>query len=487
MRIFRTKPIDSAPVAGLKRVLGPWSLLMLGIGAIIGTGIFVLTGVVAAVHAGPALIVSFVIAGVACALSALCYAELAAMIPISGSAYSYSYATLGELFAWIVGWLLIFEYLLGVATVAVGWSGYLNNLLHQFGIDLPWMYSSAPFTKGLGHWHVASTGAVANLPAVFIISITSAVCYVGIRQSAGLNAAVVAIKVGVIVLFIAVGASLFNMANWQPFIPAPEAPGKFGWDGVFQGAAIVFFAYIGFDAVSTAAQEARNPQRDMPIGILGSLIVCTALYILVAAVLTGMVKYTELNVPAPVAYAVDKFPQTHWLAAVIKIGAVCGMTSAILVMALGQARIFFAMSQDGLLPAVFGRVHPKFQTPWVATMTTGGVAAVMAGLFPINILGELVSLGTLSAFFVVCIGVLILRFTRPHLHRPFKVPAAPLVCAGGAVACAFLAYHLPSDTWIRAAVWIIVGVVIYFVYGIRNSRLAGPSSEPQKFPVEYYF
>jgi basic amino acid/polyamine antiporter, APA family len=453
--------------------LGPGALIALGIGAIIGTGIFVLTGLAAAQHAGPALVVSFIMAGFACALAGLCYAEFAAMIPVSGSAYSYTYATLGEGVAWFVGWLLVLEYLFAAATVSVGWSGYVVSFLKQIGLHLPDTVSNSPFTRVEGRGIIA-TGAILNLPAVLVIAAITALCYSGIKQSANFNTAVVTIKVIVIVLFIAFGVSHINVANWHPFIPPNEGPGRYGWDGVGQAAAIVFFAYLGFDAVSTAAQEAKNPQRDMPIGILGSLIVCTILYIAVSTVLTGMVHYTKLNVPAPIAYTLDQYPSLGWLGFLIKLGAIAGMTSVILVMILAQSRIFFTMSQDGLLPGAFSRVHLKFQTPGFSTLVTGTVAAVVGGLLPVNILGELVSFGTLTAFLVVCIGVLILRKTRPDIRRPFRVPAAPVVCTLGALSCAYLIYKLPTDTWIRAAVWTLAGFAIYCLYGYKHSALNKP-------------
>ncbi len=471
MGIFRTKPIGGEAPSGLKRALGPGALIGLGIGAIIGTGIFVLTGVAAAEHAGPALVVAFIIAGFACALAALCYAEFAAMIPVSGSAYSYAYATLGEGVAWFVGWLLVLEYLFAASTVSVGWSGYIVSLMKQIGWVIPAHLSSAPLAPGATPGEVAFTGALVNMPAVLIVAVITTLCYTGIKQSANFNSIVVMIKVAVIVLFIGFGATLIDTSNWHPFIPPNEAPGRFGWDGIFRAASIIFFAYIGFDAVSTAAQEAKNPQRDMPIGILGSLVICTVLYILVSAVLTGMVHYNELNVPAPVAYALDKYPQVSWLGFLIKLGAVAGMTSVILVMILGQSRIFFSMSKDGLLMPAFSAVHPRFQTPAFATMVTGVIAGIMGGLLPVTILGELVSFGTLMAFLVVCVGVLVLRKTRPDLKRPFRVPMAPVVCIGGAASCAFLLLQLSATVWLMAVGWTALGAVIYGAYGYRNSKL----------------
>ena len=475
-RLFATKPIgelhEADTVNELHRTLDARALVLLGIGAIIGTGIFVLTGTAAANHAGPALVVSFLIAGLGCALAGLCYAEFASMIPVSGSAYSYSYATLGEGVAWFIGWNLILEYLFAAGTVAVGWSGYVVSLVEQLGFHLPDALTNAPFTKGEGHFEVVRTGAIINLPAVLIVAAITALCYVGIHQSARFNAIVVAIKVTVILLFIAFGVWVIDGANWQPFIP-PNAGefGRFGWSGVVQAAGIIFFAYIGFDAVSTAAQEAKNPQRDMPIGILASLAVCTVLYVAVAAVLTGMVPYTELNTPAPVALALDRHPELSWLAGWIKLGAIAGMTSVMLVMMLGQPRIFYAMSRDGLLPPLFRKVHPTHKTPYVGTLITGTLAALIGGLFPVTILGELVSIGTLLAFTTVCIGVLVLRYTRPDLPRPFKVPAPWFVCIAGAVVCTGMMVSLPHDTWVRLAGWTAIGFLIYVFYGFRHSEL----------------
>ncbi|MBS1135140.1 MAG: amino acid permease [Burkholderiaceae bacterium] len=458
-RLFSTKPIGELHEADtlneLHRTLDARALVLLGIGAIIGTGIFVLTGTAAANHAGPALVISFLIAGLGCALAGLCYAEFASMIPVSGSAYSYSYATLGEFVAWFIGWNLILEYLFAAATVAVGWSGYVVSLVEQLGLHMPDALTNAPFTKGTGHFEIVRTGALVNLPAVLVVAAITALCYVGIHQSARFNAIVVAIKVTVIVLFIGFGIWVVDGANWTPFIP--ENTGQ--------------FAYIGFDAVSTAAQEAKNPQRDMPIGILASLAVCTVLYVAVSAVLTGMVHYSELNTPAPVALALDRHPELSWLAGWIKLGAIAGMTSVMLVMLLGQPRIFYAMSRDGLLPPLFRRVHPTHKTPYVGTLITGSLAALIAGLFPVTILGELVSIGTLLAFTTVCIGVLVLRYTRPDIKRHFKVPAPWFVCIAGALICTGMMVSLPQDTWLRLLVWTAIGFAIYFFYGFRHSEL----------------
>ncbi len=476
MHLFATKKIGEPQSidAGneLHRTLSATALVMLGIGAIIGTGIFVLTGTAAANHAGPALVLSFVIAGIGCAFAGLCYAEFAAMMPVSGSAYSYSYATLGEFIAWFVGWNLILEYLFAGATIAVGWSGYVVSLMNQIGMHMPDALTHAPFTKGEGHYSLMRTGALINLPAVLVICVITALCYIGIQQSARFNSIVVTIKVTVIVLFIGFGVWYVQGANLTPFIPPNTGEfGHFGWSGVVQAAGIIFFAYIGFDAVSTAAQEAKNPQRDMPIGILVSLAICTVLYISVAAVLTGMVPYLELNTPAPVAMALDRYPQLSWLAGWVKLGAIAGMTSTMLVMLLGQPRIFYAMSKDGLLPPVFAKVHPKFRTPSFSTVVTGIAAATVAGLLPVTILGELVSIGTLLAFVVVCIGVLVLRRTRPDLPRPFRVRAPWFVCVAGAAICLGMMISLPHDTWIRLLVWTAIGMAIYFFYGYKNSAI----------------
>jgi APA family basic amino acid/polyamine antiporter len=476
-RLFSTKPIGELHEADesgneLSRTLDARALMLLGIGAIIGTGIFVLTGTAAANHAGPALVISFLIAGLGCALAGLCYAEFSAMIPVSGSAYSYSYATLGEGVAWFIGWNLILEYLFAAGTVAVGWSGYVVSLVEQLGFHLPDALTNAPFTKGAGHFEIVRTGAIINLPAVLVIAAITCLCYVGIHQSARFNAVVVAIKVAVIILFIGFGMWVIDGANWHPFIPPNTGEfGKFGWSGVFQAAGIIFFAYIGFDAVSTAAQEAKNPQRDMPIGIMGSLVVCTILYVLVSAVLTGMVHYSQLGTAAPVALALDRHPELSWLSGWIKLGAIAGMTSVMLVMMLGQPRIFYAMSVDGLLPKFFRTVHPTHRTPYIGTLITGALAAVIGGLFPVTILGELVSIGTLLAFTTVCIGVLVLRYTRPDLKRPFRVKAPWVVCISGALICLAMMVSLPYDTWLRLGIWTAVGLLIYVFYGFRNSAL----------------
>ncbi len=481
--LLATKPIAPSghvdagePVEGslegeatLKRTLTARQLVMLGIGAVIGAGIFVLTGHAAAAHAGPALVLSFVLAGFACALAGLCYAEFAAMMPVSGSAYSYSYATLGEFIAWFIGWNLVLEYLFAASTVAVGWSGYLNSFLGNLGMALPAALSSAPVT--ISGSEIVMSGAIVNLPAVFIVAAISGLCYVGITQSAFVNSIIVAIKVTVILLFVAFSIQFINPDNWVPFIPENTGPGQFGFSGIVRGAAVVFFAYIGFDAVSTAAGEAKNPQRDMPIGILGSLFLCTIIYIVVAGVLTGMMHYTELGTAKPVATALEAYPSLAWLKWLVELGAIAGLSSVILVMLMGQPRIFYSMSRDGLLPRVFGKVHPKFRTPYISTIIVGTVAAILAGLFPIGLLGELVSMGTLLAFTTVCIGVLILRYTRPDLPRPFRVRAVWAVSILGAAACLYLFIQPFSEHWRLMVGWTAIGMVIYFAYGYRHSKL----------------
>ncbi|GAC1458133.1 MAG: amino acid permease [Steroidobacteraceae bacterium] len=458
----------------LRRALTATQLTLLGIGGIIGTGIFVLTGVAAAEHAGPALALAFILAGLGCTFAGLCYAEFASMIPVSGSAYSYSYATLGEGIAWFIGWNLVLEYLFAVATVSVGWSGYAVSLLEQLGVHIPAVLSNAPFGPSADELHIVRTNAILNLPAMAIVAAIASICYIGIKQSATFNSAIVAIKVTVVLLFIVFGLSYINTANWHPFIPPNTGvSGAFGWEGIVRASGIIFFAYIGFDAISTAAQEAKNPQRDMPIGMLASLVICTLLYVAVALVLTGMVNYRELDVAAPVALAVDKHAQLRWLGIPVKLGAVCGITSVMLVMTIAQARIFFAMARDGLLPPVFGRVHPRFRTPSTGTIVTGASAAIIGGLFPVKLLGEVVSIGTLAAFVTVCIGVLVLRHTRPDLPRPFRTPWPWFTCIAGAVVCGYMMYSLGAATWWRLGIWTVIGVLVYALYGYRHSKLRG--------------
>lgn len=480
MNLFRTKPISELQQEagdkehGLKRALSGSSLVLLGIGAIIGTGIFVLTGTVAANFAGPALVLSFIISAIGCVFAGLCYAEFASMIPISGSAYTYAYATLGEFIAWIIGWDLILEYLFASSTVAVGWSGYVISFLQDFNIHLPEQLCMAPIDHIKGQGWVL-TGGLINFPAVFIIALLSTLLVIGIKESARFNNLIVAVKVSVILLFIGFGLSFIDTSNWKPFIP-PNTTGEFGnfgFTGILRGAAVIFFAYIGFDAVSTAAQEAKNPQRDMPMGILGSLLVCTVLYVLVSGVLTGIVKYTELNVPAPLALAIDRTGEALvWLRPWIKVGAIAGLSSVILVMLMGQPRIFYTMANDGLLPKNFSKVHPKFRTPYVTTIITGIVSCILAGILPINILSELVSIGTLFAFTVVCISIIVLRRNKPDVQRPFKTPLVPWIPLLGAGICLLQMLSLPWETWERLLIWMAIGLVIYFSYSKRKSKLA---------------
>jgi APA family basic amino acid/polyamine antiporter len=455
----------------LNRVLNRQALTSVGLGSMIGSGIFVLTGTVAAQHTGPAVTLAFLVAAIGCGLAALCYAELASMIPISGSAYSYTYATLGEGVAWFVGWNLALEYVMSGAAVAVGWSGYVVNLLAEFGIHLPAALTNAPLGKGPDN-HLVATGAIVNVPAVLIVALLTWVCYVGVKQSTRVNNVMVIIKILIIILFIAVGIKYVSPDLWQPYLPANAGKsGEFGFSGIMQGAAIIFFAYIGFDQAATTAQEARNPQRDVPWGIIAALLISTTLYVLMSAVMTGMVSYTELNVAAPVAVALDAHPELKWLGLPVKIGAIVGLTSVILMSLLGQPRIFMAMSRDGLLPPAMQKVHPKYRTPHVATIVTGVVAAFFAGVFPLDVLGELISIGILLAFTAVCAGVVVLRHTQPGMARPFRVPFATITGVAGVAICLAMTAYLPHDTWIRLAVWTGIGFLIYFLYGYRHSRI----------------
>lgn len=499
-KLLKVKPLEmieaEASESGqhsLKRALGPLNLVSLGVGAIIGAGIFVLTGQAAHDHAGPAIVLSFCLAGIACAFAGLCYAEFASLIPIAGSAYTYGYATLGEIFAWIIGWDLVLEYAFGAATVASGWAGYFVSFLQDWGIYIPPQFigtSAQKFVFYNGRWTDVMTlpaGVNAsslpvhqgwfNLVAFLIICVVTAVLVIGIKESANLNTAIVIVKVSIVLLFIVIAAAYvikhpaLASANWHPFIPANRGGyGNFGWSGIATGAAVVFFAYIGFDAVSTAAQEAKNPQRDMPIGILGSLVICTILYILVSWLLTGVVSYTQLGVPAPVAVGIDA-TGVRWGSFVVKIGAIFGLGTVMLVMLLGQSRVFYSMSRDGLLWKWASVIHPRFRTPWISNIVMGVFVAIFAAVIPISDLGDLVNIGTLLAFVIVCAGIWVLRVRRPNLPRPFKTPLVPLVPILGILFSLALMVSLPLLTWYRMVGWLIIGMVIYFLYGLKHSKV----------------
>ena len=486
MSIFATKSIEQLKAESegtgehsLRRVLGPTNLVTLGIGAIIGTGIFVLTGQAAAQYAGPAIVLSMVVAGFASALAGLCYSEFASTVPIAGSAYTYGYATLGEFIAWIIGWDLILEYALGGATVAVGWSGHLTSFLHDFlGITIPASLASAPCTI------VPAAGcnpdAYLNLPAVLIAIAVTVLIVIGIKESANVNSVIVVIKVAVVLIVILGGAAYVNSANWQPIIPPNTGHfGEYGWSGVLRGAGVIFFAYIGFDAVSVAAQEAKNPQRDMPIGILGSLVVCTILYILVSGVMVGLVPYREmLGSPAPMVVAIRAAEAASGgstllriMTMLVELGAIAGLSSVMVVLMMAQPRIFYSMSRDGLLPPFARKIHPRFRTPHITSIITGVIVALAAGFTPIGALGELVSIGTLLAFVIVSIGVIFLRYRRPDLHRPFKTPFVPFIPILSALVSFALMLGLPFDTWLRLVIWMAIGLVLYFAYGYKHSEL----------------
>ncbi len=482
MGIMRTKSIEQSikdteePEFELRKALGPLDLIVFGIGVIIGTGIFVLTGVAAANFAGPAISLSFVFSGVACGLAALCYAEFASTVPVAGSAYTFSYASIGEFVAWIIGWDLILEFTVGAATVSVGWSQYFNRILESFfGVSLP----------------PAITGEVVNLPAAGIALILTVILVIGIRLSSAFNFTVTAIKLAVVIFFIGFGIFFVNIANWAPFIPEAggaganaagtdepsllqfltgAAPQAFGLSGIITAAAVVFFAYIGFDTVATAAEETRNPQRDLPIGILGSLVICTILYILVSQIMTGIVPYTDLNQPAPMAYVFQAIGQ-NWAAGLVSIGAICGLTSVIMILMLGQSRVAFAMSRDNLLPRYFARSHPRFRTPYRITILTGVGVAIIAAFVDLSRLAELVNIGTLFAFCLVSMGVIVLRRTQPDLRRAFRTPLVPFIPILATLFCLYLMVSLPVGTWVRFVVWMVLGVLVYFAYSRSHSRL----------------
>lgn len=462
----------------MKRSLGPLNLTMMGIGAIIGGGIFVMTGQAAAQYAGPGIVFSFILAALVCLLVALCYAEFASLIPIAGSAYSYAYVTMGEFIAWIIGWSLALEYLFSSSTVAVGWSGYFVSLLSDWGITIPTALSSAPFDydPALG-WQ--ASGAILNLPALLIIGAIGTLIALGIKIASEVNTILVIIKMAVIVLFVGCGIAFISVDNWQSFIPENTGVfGQFGWSGILRGAGVVFFAFIGFDAVSTLAQEAKDPQKDMPVGMLGSLGISTIVYIIIAMVLTGVVSYTMLNVPDPIAVAVNALgPKFLWLRVVSKVAILAGLTSVVLVMLLGQTRIFYTMAHDGLLPMLFGKIHPRLRTPFVSTVLVTVIAMAIAALFPVSILGQLVSMGTLLIFAIVCFGVLVLRFKQPLLHRPFKTPFVPWVPLVGTLACIGLMIGLPGVTWVQLIAWLALGCVIYFNYGKKHSLIRNPKAK----------
>jgi basic amino acid/polyamine antiporter, APA family len=498
-KLLATKPLSrllheaqDEGESGLKRTLGPLNLITLGIGAIIGAGIFVLTGQAAAKHAGPAVMLSFVVAGITCAFAGLCYAEFASLIPIAGSAYTYGYATLGEFVAWIIGWDLVLEYAFGAATVASGWSGYFVGLLQDFHIHIPPQLTTTPgnilylyhdrwqalaaLPAGIDTSALPHVSGVFNLVAFLVITVITTILIIGIQESANLNTAIVIVKLGVVGVFLVLGIGYILKhpaeahANWTPFIPPSQGPGAFGIGGITAGAASIFFAYIGFDAVSTAAQEAKNPKRDMPIGILGSLVICTLLYIVVSGVLTGLVNYRALNVGDPVAVGID-VTGVRWGSILVKIGAVFGLSTVMLVMLLGQSRVFYSMSRDGLLWKWAGVIHPRFRTPWISNLVVGAIVAFMPALLPISRLSELVNMGTLLAFAIVCAGVWILRRRNPTLHRPFKTPLVPLVPFLGIVSALYLVWTLPTLTKVVVLGWLAFGLVIYFTYSVKHSKV----------------
>lgn len=483
MSLWRTKSIEllekeaNSGKQKLERSLGAFNLVLLGIGAIIGAGLFSITGIAAAQNAGPAIVISFILASIGCAFAGLCFSELASMIPVAGGAYTYTYATLGEFIAWIIGWALMLEYAAGAAVVSISWSAYVVSFLQGFHIDLPAFLVASPWqsTQLLDGTEVYGW---INLPALLIVVCMSLLLIRGVDKSAKVNAVLVFIKVAVVLLFILVGFSYTQEANYQPFIPENTGVfGEYGWSGVLRAAGIVFLAYVGFDAVSTAAQEVKNPQRDLPIGIIGSLAICTLLYILFSLVMVGLVPYKQLDVAAPVAAAIHHTPYL-WLYGLIKLAIIAGLTSVVLVLLLGQSRIFYTMSKDGLLPPLFSIIHSRFHTPWVANLILMGIVGIFAAFAPLSLVGHLTSIGTLLAFAIVCASVIVLRKTHPHLPRPFKTPLVPLVPLLGILVCLILMFSLGWMTWARLMIWLVIGFFIYFLYGRKHSHLAIQEETP---------
>ncbi len=477
MNLFVKKPISQIIAASeggehtLKRSLGPWSLVSLGIGAIIGAGLFSLTGIAAAENAGPAVVLAFVVAAVGCAFAGMCYSELASMIPVAGSAYTYTYATMGEFVAWIIGWDLVLEYAVASAVVAVSWSRYVKSFLHDFGITLPAQFTACPFDPITLADGTAGHG-ILNIPAMIIIVLISLLLMIGIKESAWVNSIIVVIKLAVVLTFVGVGMYYINPQNYHPFIPENTGKfGEFGISGIMRAAGVIFFAYIGFDTVSTAAQESKTPHKDVPIGILGSLVICTVLYLAFASVLTGMVNYQDMRGDAaPVATAINLTPYP-WLQVMIKLGIIAGFTSVILVMLLGQSRVFYSMSRDGLLPKMFSDIHPSWRTPWRSNLLFMVFVSFFAGIFPISKLGHMTSIGTLLAFIIVCAGVMVLRYTQPLVPRPYRVPFFPLFPFLGILVCLAMMTALDAETWARLGIWLVIGLIIYFTYSRFNSKL----------------
>lgn len=481
MSLFATKPLERILAEpdeaehSLRRSLGPIALIALGIGAVIGAGIFTITGKAAADHTGPGIVLSFIIAAIGCGFAGLCYSEFATMIPVAGSAYTYAYATMGELLAWIIGWDLVLEYAIGAATVSVSWSGHVLDLLRRFGIDLPVQFAASPFELIRASDGTMVHG-IANFPAILVIVLITTVLIIGIKESASVNTLIVILKVSVVVVFIAIGWIYMNPANHHPLIPANTGEwGKFGWSGVLRGSGVIFFAYIGFDAVSTAAQETRKPQRDMPIGIIGSLFICTILFILYSFVLTGVVNYKTFQDPkyyaAPITAALARMPYPA-LGMAMDLAIIAGLTSVILVMLLGQSRVFYSMSRDGLLPRIFSDIHPKFRTPWRSNVLMMLFVGVFSAVVPIGVLGEMTSIGTLFAFVIVCGGIIVLRRTRPDVQRAFNTPLVPLVPILGILFNFLMIFSLGVDNWLRLIIWLAIGLGVYFGYSRRHSKLS---------------